>query len=96
MDVNCCSVDNCSSLQRVAIQRGFSPNWASWDRSIVCYLSKSIISDPHKNRRISGFTNPGSVHGDSVQHGLDVGRRAGDDARISLVAVCCSNDSVSS
>ena len=34
--------------------------------------------------------------GNRIQHRLDIRRRAGDHAQISLVAVCCSNDSLSS
>src|SRR5262245_36411677 len=57
-----------------------SLHFYDWHCSIVCHALKGICLDA-KNYSILSFTQPGRIFCDYVQHRLNVGRRAGNDAQ---------------
>jgi hypothetical protein len=58
-------------------------------------LLKDITIDPIDHSILS-VTKPRSIFGDYIEYRLNVSRELAITPKISLVAVCCSSDSLSS
>ena len=71
------------------------PRSTGWYRSEV-RRQDHLIAIEQANRRVVGPAHLGRALGNRIEHRLKIRRRTGNTPKISLVAVCCSNDSLSS
>ena len=81
MNMDRFTVDKRTTNYIIAIHGEVGADGASLDRAIFRDLSKRTTFDLHGNRCISRSTNSGRIFRHSIQHRLDIRRRAGDDAQ---------------
>ena len=92
MNMDGLSVDHARPLANSGFMGDFLGRWYS-SRSEA--TSRSIHLDDGESCIVC-VTQSRSILSHRVKHRLNIRRRARDDAQISLVAVCCSSDSLSS